>query len=387
MPQINCRSFSGYKPCPKNEICDSHCSQFSRVTEVIGIIHLGALGAVVRSTTLLAAIRRNHPAAKIVWITSTAALPLIQSHPRLDLALSDSFSDIMVAKSFQFDRLLVVDKSLQASGLARSLSSKRIFGFLSSDHGAILPATTAAEELWQLGLDNHRKFFVNKKPETQLIHEALELGSFFRDFYDLPLHPSEKIEARVRAETWSDSGRKFVIGINTGCSAVIPYKKLSVDFHRHLIHQISTWPNVSVVLLGGREDTERNQKIAEGFAVISSPTDQGLRDGLISVAACDAVLTGDSLGLHLAISQGKWVVAWFGPTCGHEIDLFDHGVKVLSQAECSPCWKRACQKESMCYDRVDSKEILMGLKKGFEIWQQTSLSKQLFSETSYSASP
>jgi heptosyltransferase II len=88
------------------------------------------------------------------------------------------------------------------------------------------------------------------------------------------------------------------------------------------------------------------------------------------VAACDLVVTGDSLGMHMAIALKKWVVAWFGPTCAHEIDLFERGYKVLSQTSCGPCWKRSCKMTPMCYDQVSLTEILKGLKMGVD-WERS----------------
>ncbi len=117
----------------------------------------------------------------------------------------------------------------------------------------------------------------------------------------------------------------------------------------------------TIVLLGGREDTDRNQTIAtlarsQGLAVLESSTEDGLRSGMVSVAACDVVVTGDSLGLHMALGFQKSVVAWFGPTCSHEIDLYG-GEAVTTKASCAPCWKRACEKSVMCYDQVDFSKI------------------------------
>ena len=43
----------------------------------------------------------------------------------------------------------------------------------------------------------------------------------------------------------------------------------------------------------------------------------------VTVAACDMVVSGDTLGMHMAIARGKFVVAWFGLSCAQEIDLFE----------------------------------------------------------------
>jgi heptosyltransferase-2 len=78
---------------------------------------------------------------------------------------------------------------------------------------------------------------------------------------------------------------------------------------------------------------------------------------MVSVAACDTVVSGDSLGMHLAIGLRKWTVAWFGPTCEQEIDLYGRGRKILSAASCGPCWKRSCARETMCYDLVSIDQL------------------------------
>lgn len=365
MAIFECRHFSGYKPCGKSSVCDSSCPAKNIPAVSVLLVHLGALGAVVRSTTLLRAIKRKFPTAMITWVTDAPAHHLLNQHPAIDRVLTTSEADLLQLSALEFECAFVIDKSLKAAGVLQRANVDQVYGFkVHPKNGAILPATMAAEELWSLGLDNHKKFFQNQKPETQLMIEALELGPYQRDDYWLPLSLEEERRSQDRRVGWLETrNKKIVIGLNTGCSAVIPYKKLTIDFHREMICRIQRdFTDAVVVLLGGPEDSERNKAIAEGLPVIASETTSGLRDGLVSVAACDVVITGDSLGMHMAISQKKQVIAWFGPTCAHEIDLFDRGFKVLSQSPCSPCWKRTCEKSIMCYDQVSLEEIVHALK-------------------------
>lgn len=300
----------------------------------------------------------------ITWVTDAPAHFLLKDHPAIDRVYTSKESDLLELKALTFDVCLVVDKSLKAIGISKIPLVKQYFGYMAHPvSGGIVPATEAAEELWELGLDNHKKFFVNTKPETQLICEALELP-YDRNDYWLPLTEEENRLSEQRRNSWLEGRHKeFIIGLNTGCSATIPFKKLSIAYHRQLIEALhKEFPLAQVVLLGGPEDTQRNREISEGLSVIASNTEGGLRDGLISVAAVDVVITGDSLGMHMAISQKKHVLAWFGPTCAQEIDLFDRGVKIVSQASCSPCWKRTCEKSRMCYDQVQLEEFINGIK-------------------------
>lgn len=391
MVMTGCRHFNGYKPCTRSQDCHSHCAQLDIIENSIVIIHLGAIGAVVRATSLLKSIHEKYPRSHVTWITDKPTHHLLNNHPLIDRVIATDPVDLMGLQALQFDVGFVIDKSLKAVGISQSLKIKKIFGFTAqSKTGAILPATPAATELWSLGLDNHKKFFINQKSEVQLMLEAFELSNQQADAeYNLPLTQAEVFIANQRYQEWQKQKNRPVIGINTGCSHVIQAKKLTVSKHRELIAELMFKNEFNIVLLGGPEDTQRNKEIAEGFPVIQSPTESGLRDGLISVAACDIIVTGDSLGMHMAISQKKHVIAWFGPTCAQEIELYGRGEKILAPVPCAPCWKRSCDKSTMCYDQVSvsqlTEAITRGIEQGKAQWQQpkSSLFKLPFSEISF----
>jgi heptosyltransferase-2 len=360
---VGCRHFNGYKPCGKSEICDPLCPHLSVPSVRILLVHLEALGAVLRSTALLPAIRRKYPGAHITWITQKPAHLLLAENPLIDRVLTTDADDLLKLRALEFDIALMVDKGQTSAGVLKLTHADLVYGFtVDARTGAVLPATDSARELWEIGLSDRKKFIENRKTETQLAHEALELGPWVRDEYVLRLSESEKREAARRRREWAPNG-EMIVGLNTGCSGVIQYKKLTVEKHRELISEL-TRTGVRVVLLGGREDTERNERIAAGLPAVLSPTHLGLRDGMTSVEACDVVVTGDSLGMHLAIALQKWTVAWFGPTCAHEIDLYDRGTHVLSAASCGPCWKRSCSRATMCYDLVSIDALMNAISKG-----------------------
>lgn len=330
------------------------------------LVHLGALGAVLRSTALLPSIRRKFPNCHITWVTSKPADQLLKNNPLIDRVFTTENSDLLGLSALEFDIALCVDKSLEAAGVLKRTYADFVYGFaVVPATGSIVPANPAAEELWEIGLNDYKKFKENQKTETQLVTEALELP-YSRDAYSVAFTSSEKEEIQKRKLAFGKGG-KIVVGLNTGCAGVIPYKKLSIETHRRLIERLSEYENISVVLLGGKEDTDRNQRIGYGYNVIQTPTENGLRDGLMSVAACDVVVTGDSLGMHMAIALNKWTVAWFGPTCAQEIDLYDRGVKILSQVSCGPCWKRSCNKPQMCYDMVSLEQLEEAVLHGAQV--------------------
>lgn len=367
MAKIDCRHFNGYKPCGLETNCSDACLHYQVSGLNILIVHLGALGAVLRATSILKPIRRKYSNARITWITDSPGHKLLEGNPMIDRVLISKPEDLLEAKSEEFDIAFCIDKSRKAVGIMESLSVDAQFGFSTDSYGKIIPSNQEARELWEVGLDDNKKFFVNEKPETQLMTEALSLD-YQRDPYILFLSPDEMDLSFQRRSSWSDYGTRKIVGINTGCSNFLPYKKLSIEKNVELIKAIHKNFDVAVVLLGGPEDTERNHKIASLCDAIPSPTTKGIRDGLSSVSACDLIFSGDSLGMHMSIALRKKTIAWFGSTCSHEIDLFDRGEKILAKVPCGPCWKRKCEEEKMCNENVSLKSILQAVSRqlGYE---------------------
>jgi heptosyltransferase II len=376
LPQTNCRNFSGYKPCHLSESCSKDCKHLSIPSVYLLVVHLGALGAVARATSILRSMKLKYPNSHITWVTDKPADQVLKQNSKIDRVLTTSESDLLSLQALEFDIAFVIDKSLKASGILKRTQVDQIYGFVADGRsGAILPATAAADELWQTGLSNHIKFNVNQKTEVQLIHESLELPYLNSD-YDMPFSKTELSQVQRKKHLWSLGQTQKVIGLNTGCADTIPAKKLSYEQHVGLIKNLLLEELYSVVLLGGPEDTARNDRIYREICSEMSPnltknlwnsaSNQGIRDGYTSIAACDLVVTGDSFGMHLAIAAKVYVVAWFGPTCAHEIEFYGRGVAIKSPAPCSPCWKRSCDKEQMCYDLVDLKDLQSAINKGLK---------------------
>ncbi len=363
--RTDCRDFNGYKPCRPGWVCRA-CEQYRSAGTRVLLINLDAMGTVLRTTSLLPAVRRRYPDACVVWVTSRACLPLLEHNPFVEQAVPYEPATVDWLAAQHFDVVLSCDKSRPAAALAMRVSADRRLGYGIAPTGAIVPLNPEAAEHYAVGLDDRLKFFVNRKTEQQLLTEALDLP-YARDEYVLVLTDEERLFV-------AEARRRFgledapVVGLNTGCSDLFPYKKLPVAQQAEIVDRLhAEFPGVRVALLGGREDTDRNREIARlartGGRVVQTPTEEGLRRGLLYTDLCDLVISGDTLGMHMAIALRKEVVAWFGISCEQEIDLFDRGEKLVAHVGCRPCWKKRCDLEPKCYDRVSTDEILAAVRR------------------------
>jgi heptosyltransferase-2 len=271
----------------------------------------------------------------------------------------------LILQQMRFDLVLNVDKSQRSGAFARTLQTRKTLGFGIGPKGAIIPLNPEAMPNYLLGLDDHAKFRVNTKTVVQMLREQFVLDDRM-DEYLLTLSPEER---RFRDEFCRTAGiappgserRDLVVGLNTGCSELYPNKKLTIDQHVTLIERLSAFPGIRCVLLGGPEDTSRNAEIARraGPQAIATPTNEGVRHGLLYLDLCDVVISGDSFGMHAAIALKKHVIVWFGVSCPQEIELYGRGMKLIPHGlECSPCWKRECPYDLECLRMVNLDAIV-----------------------------
>lgn len=354
--KFDCRLFNGYKPCEYKRPCEA-CPHYDPVATRVCIVSLEALGAVLRSTVLLEPLRKKYPKAHVTWITYPSAKALLDNNHLIDRLLLVDGKNSHVFDHLEFDVLFGVDKSLEAGALAERIKAKTKFGFGLAPEGYIRTFNQEASYQYDVGLDDHLKFKINQKPETQQITESMAMA-WSRSEYILNLTNVEKEEIKKRRDLVLQPGTRGIIGYNTGCSLLFPYKKFTVERGIEVIREWRTrFPDFTVALLGGREDTERQQQMKAAFAddprVVNTPTSDGLRSGILWMGTADMVLSGCSLGMHIAIALKKHVIAWFGVSCLQEVDLYDRGVRLQADVPCSPCWKKSCANEPKCYDRVE----------------------------------
>ena len=161
----------------------------------------------------------------------------------------------------------------------------------------------------------------------------------------------------------------MVVGFNTGCSNLYPNKKMTVEQHIFIIERLLETHKYKILLLGGPEDTERNNEIYSHFIgeIINTPTNLGVRRGACFEELAHLIITGDSFGMHLGIALKKYIIVWFGVSCWTEIDLYNRGLKLFQEKLfCSPCWKKVCPYNLECIRMIDLDKIISEVNSYFE---------------------
>lgn len=361
-----CKNFTGYKPCyPYSKCYEQGCIDPKPFGVKILIINLDAMGNVLLTTSILPAIKRKYPQSTIYWLTLKNTHLLLENNPYLDEVFVWDPETWLVLENMKFDIIMNVDKSRRATALTMKLKADKKLGYGMNEHGQIIPLSESASYDYKLGLDDELKFRRNQKTRQEILCEMFELD-YKRDEYVLVLSEEEKKFSEEYKKKVGIKSGELVVGFNTGCSPLYPNKKMTIEQHVELIKRFSKYDDLKLVLLGGPEDTKRNEEIfnraiqIDGVAgkLINTPTTEGIRRGICYENICDVVITGDSYGMHLAIALKKFVIAWFGLSSWVEIDLYDRGVKLIPEGlECAPCWKKVCPYNLECIKMIDLDKI------------------------------
>jgi heptosyltransferase-2 len=138
--RTDCFHFRGHVPCAPHKSEGVHCPDcphFRPRSGRILLIKLGAAGDVIRTTPLLAPLRKQYPDHALTWVTDFPdLLPAAVDDPlRLDAAA------VLWLEQTPFDLVINLDKDREACALAARVTTPRRLGFTLDEHGLCRPVT------------------------------------------------------------------------------------------------------------------------------------------------------------------------------------------------------------------------------------------------------
>jgi len=328
------------------------------------IIKLASAGDVLRTTTLLSGLKGKYPACHITWVVEGMARELLEGNANIDRILTYGEKSISLLKTENFDIVVSLDKAIEAVSLAMIVKASEKYGYGLDREDRLCPFNKEAEYSYLLGIDDDLKFFKNKKTYQELIFETAKL-SYNNNPYELTIDRRHIDFADNFFKRNSLHKEDTVIGINTGAGRAFANKNLKKEKIIELIELLHEELHAKIALLGGPLERDINKYIkkAAGEKAVDCGCDNSLKEFAALINNCVLVIAADTLAMHIAIALKKPVVAIFGSTCSQEIDLYNLGYKIITEAKCAPCYKNKCDKKLTCMDEIPLKKIVRSAKK------------------------
>lgn len=318
------------------------------------ILKTGALGDVLRTTSILEGLHASVPDAHVEWVTAPAARDLVAGNPRVarthlvdpgSAAAAEVLGDELAQGTW--DWVISLDDERALCELATRLGRVRLSGALIDEQGERSYSADVAP-WFEMGLlskrgkaaaDRMKVENTRSHPEIYAQMLGIEMGR-----PELGLEQSLVAQAEPLFAEHAARGASTVqrwVGLNTGAGGRWTSKQLPVERVIEFAGELraAEGAGLGFVLLGGRDEAQRNAEILSGLRshsaaleVLDGGTDNSLLEFAAIIDRLDLLLTSDSLALHMAVARRTPLVAFFAPTSAAEIELYGLGQKVVSTA-------------------------------------------------------
>ena len=338
----DCLYFKGDVPCTFHKQLGSkcRCTNFRARGRRILIIKLGAIGDVIRTTPLLRRLKADEPNCHVTWLTLTPeVLPNVVDH-----ALAFSAQNLAYLQATEFDALFNLDKDREACAVAKLVSAPLKRGFTLKD-GHCVPLDELAQHKFLTGIDddlNRTNVLSYPREIFDMVGLSYESERYLYDapvpFSDFPAMPGP------------------VVGLNTGCGARWPTRLWEIERWVELAVALREF-GYGVLLLGGKDEDERNKRIADAARAVylgyhSIPRFASL------ISHCDLVVTGVTMAMHMVIGLEKKIVLMNNIFNRHEFELYGLGEIVEPTQPCSCYFKGTCVSASHCMKSMTVQTVL-----------------------------
>ncbi|HEY3874057.1 MAG TPA: glycosyltransferase family 9 protein [Candidatus Kapabacteria bacterium] len=351
----DCRHFRGDIPCVPNKREGVHCDgcpHYDPITENVLIVKLGAAGDVLRTTPILTPLKEEHPNARIWWLTYS---PELVPKSKVDRILKWTSENIEILRALKFARILNLDKDHYACALASSLDAKKKDGFLLGKFGEAEPANKRAEEKFLTGIFDDVSLQNHKDYPTELFEVC---GYEFKgESYMLDIPQPEAFPSL-------DASRPL-IGLNTGAGARWTSRLWPIEDWVELANKLHA-SGKNIVLLGGPDEDARNREIhrrTEGRAQYIGFFQ--LTQFIALMQHCELIVTGVTMGMHIAIALKKKLVLMNNIFNPYEFgNLYGLGEIVQPDAQCKCFFRGTCiNPEYFCLDRLSVEKMFDAIER------------------------
>jgi len=375
--RLDCRFFRNDKPCKFACGCEG-CSHYEPMGTRILIIKLDAIGDVARTTPILKPLREKHHPCHVTWLTAPAAEEMLRGHSLIDVLLPYRPESLEPLRVERFDLVLSLDKTPRAAAVAMWADAPVKRGFGLSRFGTVFPLNPESEYAFQLGLDDDLKFRRNTKTYQEIVFDCISLP-YKREEYVIEIDADARACADDMMAELGVAPGDTVIGLNLGGGSAFAHKMWDAANAVRFLRKNSQEAGPCKTLLFGAERERRtiDEVMRAGLPnVFSTGTENTIPQFQALLGKCSVVVTGDSLGMHLAIAEKRPVVVLFGPTCAREIELYDRGEAVVSPLDCVPCYRAECGRNPSCMASIDPDKVVEAVRRWLGEGERIVSSKQ-----------
>ena len=321
------------------------------------VIRFSSIGDIVLTTPVIRCLKKQLEDVEVHYLTKKQFLSVIRANPHIDRihTIDDSIDEIIPELRKQnYDHIVDLHKNFRSKGVIMKLRK---------------PATSFNKINVRKWLAVNLK--INRLPDVHIVDryfQAVEHLGVKNDDEGLDyfIPESDEVNMTDLPQTHRNGYIGWVIG-GTYFTKIYPDDKI-IEVCRKI--------QKPVVLLGGKSDAERGDRIAEavGDSVFNACGKFSLNGSASLVKQADKIITNDTGLMHVAASFRKEIISLWGNTIpgfgmypympGDEEKSTIFEVKNLSCRPCSKLGYEKCPKKHFdCMRKIDIERIVETVRK------------------------
>ncbi|MEW1739296.1 glycosyltransferase family 9 protein [Nocardia beijingensis] len=345
----DCRHFVGGLPCRHWRPCPG-CTLYDPVTHRVLIVMLKRMGDMLIASPLPARIKAEHPGAHITWLVGAEAAAIVTMIPHVDRVLIWDTDAAHTLLAEHYGAIYCFERHPAVAGLVPRISADHRAGLAyGGDHNTLYPIGQAARHFFAMNTWNDFRTRGNTKTWTELYFEVAGY-TYTGEPYQLAV--PEDARARVAARLGTGGGW---VCLNVGGSKTT---KLWPARYWSELGQGLLEDGNRLLITGGPDDArvchQLLRQLDTGTGRVRCDA-MPLEEFAAVPEFCEAMVTGDSLGFHLALAHDLPVVVLLGPSNGAEVipKHADTVTALRSSLACSPCAHQVtCGGAGGCMDTI-----------------------------------
>jgi heptosyltransferase-2 len=359
--KADCRYFKGDVPCKFWRPC-FNCNLYDPIGSRVLIILLRRLGDILIASPLAQRIKKEMPNAHLTWLVNNDCAPLVRMNPFVDQVLVFDWQAATQLRAETYDLVLGFERTPSAAALMEQINARKKAGLaFGSPNNTLYPIGQAAQHFFKMNTWNDYRTSINTKTWTELYFEVAEF-KYEEEPYSLEL--SEEIKQQAQEYFKSiNTNTNPLICLNIGGSLKTKIWPESSWLH---LAQLLIKCGYRILLMGGPSEANAYENLVTQLNVYSQKqvyvpgTNCSLEFFCACIEKSNLVITGDSLGFHVAIAFDKPTVVLFGPSSPNEVvPKHKHNIRLLrSKWICSPCARQIiCNGVGGCMEAIEVEEV------------------------------
>ena len=267
----------------------------------------------------------------------------------VDRIMTWKSENLEILHALHFSRIINLDKDHYACALASRLQADSKEGFVLGTFGEAEPANDRARAKFNTGIFDDVSL-ANKKDFWTELFEICGY-SFAGEKYNLDAPPREEFPGL-------DTSRP-IVGLNTGAGARWTSRLWSIEYWVELAKQLHD-SGKNVLLLGGPDEDARNREIHHRSGGAAQYLGYfNLAQFISLMQNCQLVVTGVTMGFHIAIALEKKIVLINNIFNPYEFgNLYGLGEIVQPDAQCKCFFRGQCvNPDYFCLDRLPVEKL------------------------------